>query len=148
MASEPQLEGVAGPARPAHLRAVAPLGPLQSAVMEGLWIRHPSTAAEITDGLNARRHPPLSTKTILTSLTRLEEKGLVSHSKESRTYLFSPTKSEREVAAWYLGDRFRTLIDRFGDLAVAVFVEQIGEDPMRYRFLRQLVEENDERGGP
>jgi hypothetical protein len=62
--------------------------------------------------------------------------------------VFSPTKSADEVSAWYVGARFRDLIDRFGDLAVAVFVEQIGEDPIRYRFLRQLVEGNDERGGP
>lgn len=47
-----------------------------------------------------------------------------------------------------MGDRLRELIDRFGDLAVAVFVEQIGEDPNRYRLLRELVEANYEGGGP
>jgi predicted transcriptional regulator len=86
-------------------------------------------------------------KTILTCLSRLEEKGLVSHSKESRAYVFFPTKSEDEVAAWYIADRFRAIIDRFGNLAVAVFVQQIGNDPDRYRFLCQLVEGNDEGGG-
>jgi predicted transcriptional regulator len=111
-------------------------------------MRRSATAAEITQGLNERRPAPLSNKTILTCLARLEAKGLVSHARESRAYLFSPTKSADEVSAWYVGDRFRELIDRFGDLAVAVFVEQIGEDPVRYRFLRQLVEANDEGGGP
>jgi BlaI family transcriptional regulator, penicillinase repressor len=125
-----------------------PLGPLQLEVMEGLWSLRVATAVELTHGLNARRRHPLSSKTILTCLTRLEAKGLVSHARESRAYLFSPTKSEDEVAAWYLGGRFRELIDRFGDLAVAVFVKQIGEDPARYEFLRQLVEGHDERGGP
>lgn len=125
-----------------------PLGPLQLEVMEGLWSRHSATAAEITRGLNARRPEPLSNKTILTCLTRLEAKGLVSHARERRAYLFSPTKSADEMSAWYVGGRFRELVDRFGDLAVAVFVEQIGEDPIRYQFLCQLVEGNDERGGP
>jgi predicted transcriptional regulator len=125
-----------------------PLGPLQFEVMQGLWRRRSATAAELTQGLNARRPAPLSNKTILTCLSRLEAKGLVSHARGSRAYLFSPTKSADEVSAWYVGGRFRELIDRFGDLAVAVFVEQIGEDPIRYRFLRQLVEGNDERGGP
>jgi predicted transcriptional regulator len=135
---------------PPELRApsAAALGPLQFEVMQGLWRRQSATAAEITQVLNARRPEPLSNKTILTCLSRLEAKGLVSHARASRAYLFSPTKSADEVSAWYVGGRCRELIDRFGDLAVAVFVEQIGEDPIRYRFLRQLVEGNYERGGP
>ena len=140
-----------GPAprtRPARSQVTHPLGPLQFEVMEGLWLRHSATAVEITRGLNACRQEPLSTKTVLTCLTRLEGKGLVSHSKESRAYLFFATKSEEEVFAWYLAGMFRSIIDRFGNLAVAVFIEQIGEDPIRYRFLRQLVEGNDEGGGP
>jgi predicted transcriptional regulator len=125
-----------------------PLGPLQLSVMQALWKEGSATAAEITRGLNATRPQSLSAKTILTCLTRLEEKGLVSHSKERRAFRFAPTKSEDEVSAWYVRTRFEVIIDRFGDLAVAVFVQQIREDPGRYRFLRQLVEANDERGGP
>jgi BlaI family penicillinase repressor len=125
-----------------------PLGPLQAEIMQRLWMRQSVTAADITEGLNECRPVPLSNKTILTCLSRLEAKGLVSHARESRAYLFSPTKSADEVSAWYVGGRFRELIDRFGDLAVTVFVEQIGEDPIRYQFLRQLVEANDEGGGP
>jgi predicted transcriptional regulator len=123
-----------------------PLGPLQFAVMEGLWSHSPATAAQITRELNSGRSEPLSMKTILTCLTRLEEKGLVSHGKLSRAYVFSPTKSEDEVSTWYLMDRYGAIIDRFGDLAVAVFVQLIGDDPVRYRFLSQLVGECDERG--
>jgi BlaI family transcriptional regulator, penicillinase repressor len=147
MAREPQgSDQLSTP--PARSREVDPLGPLQLAVMEGLWVRGSATAAEITRELNAGRPRPLSTKTILTCLTRLEEKGLVSHSKDRRAYRFSPTKSADEVSAWYVGDRLQAIIDRFGDLAVAVFVKLVGEDPVRYRFLRQLVEGKDEGGGP
>jgi predicted transcriptional regulator len=135
-------------ARAGRVLGATPLGPLQAEIMQRLWVRRSATAAEITEGLNERRPAPLSNKTILTCLSRLEAKGLVSHERESRAYLFSPTKSADEVSAWYVGGRFRELIDRFGDLAVAVFVEQIGEDPIRYRFLRQLVEAHDEGGGP
>ena len=72
----------------------------------------------------------------------------MSDAKEHRTNLYSPTKSADEVSAWYVGRRCRELIDRFGGLAVAVFGEKIGEDPIRYQFLGRLVEGNDERGGP
>jgi predicted transcriptional regulator len=60
-----------------------PLGPLQFEVMQRLWVRQSVTAAEITQGLNERRPAPLSNKTILTCLSRLEAKGLVSHARES-----------------------------------------------------------------
>jgi BlaI family transcriptional regulator, penicillinase repressor len=147
MAYEPESSSGAQPPSLPPGRA-DPLGPLQLAVMQALWKEGSATAAEITRGLNATRPQSLSAKTILTCLTRLEEKGLVSHSKERRAFRFSPTKSEDEVSAWYVRTRFEAIIDRFGDLAVAVFVQQIFEDPGRYRFLRQLVEANDERGGP
>lgn len=129
-------------------RGGEPLGPLQSAVMEGLWQRQSATAAEITSSLNALRPEPLSTKTILTCLTRLEEKGLVCHHKDSRAYRFIPTKSREEVAAWYLLKQFDAIIERFGDLAVAIFVQQVAADPDRFHLLRQMVEVNDARGGP
>ena len=99
----------------------------------------------------SRQRPPgcgVSSSGIYSYTDVGEAKGLVSHARERRAYLFSPTKSADEVSAWYAGGRFRELIDRFGDLAVAVFVEQVGEVPIRYQLLRQLVEGNDERGGP
>jgi predicted transcriptional regulator len=147
MVREPPVDSTSA-ARGARGLTPNPLGPLQFEIMEGLWTRRTATAVELTRSLNERRPAPLSHKTILTCLARLEAKGLVSHARERRAYLFSPTKSADEVSAWYVRGRFQDLINRFGDLAVAVFVEQIGEDPIRYRFLRQLVEGNYERGGP
>jgi predicted transcriptional regulator len=147
MVGEPPGDQTAAP-RAGRGLTPNPLGPLQFEIMEGLWTRHTATAAELTEGLNERRPEPLSNKTISTCLARLEAKGLVSHARKSRAYLFSPTKSVDEVSAWYIRGRFEDLINRFGDLAVAVFVAQIGEDPTRYRILRQLVEGNDEGGGP
>lgn len=123
------------------------LAPLEYAVMQCLWQAHAATATELTTVLNKDRTEGLSAKTTLTLLTRLEAKGLVSHVKSSRAFVFSPTKDEVELSIWYIEERFRPIIDRYGDLAVAVFVRMIGENPVRYQYLRELVEEHDERGG-
>jgi predicted transcriptional regulator len=123
-----------------------PLAPLEFAVMKGLWTMRAATAVELTAILNRERHDPLSAKTTLTCLTRLEAKGLVSHSKAERAFLFSPTKTEVELSTWFIGERFRPIIDHYGNVAVAVFVSLIGENPVRFQHLRDLVEALDEGG--
>jgi hypothetical protein len=52
---------------------------------------------------------------------------------------------EEVTAAKFVGDEMSEILDRFGDLAVAVFVERLGPDPERRRRLRQLLEGGDER---
>jgi predicted transcriptional regulator len=123
-----------------------PLAPLEFAIMRGLWKAKSITAVELTAALNRDRVEPLSAKTTLTCLTRLEAKGLVSHIKSDRAFVFSATKTELELSKWFIGERFRPVIDRYGNLAVAVFVEQVGENPSRYRYLQEIVEGCDEGG--
>ena len=86
----------------------------------------------------------LSPKTILTCLTRLEAKGLVTHDKEGRAYRFSSAKNEMDTAAWYVGNRLSRIVERYDDLAVAVFVNRFCEDPYRRQLVRQLLEALDE----
>ena len=121
------------------------LGPLETAVMKGLWHRGSATAAELTSHINRHRATPLSSKTVLTSLTRLEGKGLVTHAKEKRSFRFYPALTEAETMAKLVGDQLETLIDRFGDLTVTVFVQRLGGTPHRLRQLRELLEVADER---
>ncbi len=116
--------------------------------MTELWNFSSGTVAEITAMLNGRRARPLSTKTVLTCLTRLEAKGLVRHTKEGRAYRFFPTMTEGDAAAWHIGEGVAEMLDRFGDLAVAVFVERIGADPEHRLLVRRLLEAHDERGRP
>jgi predicted transcriptional regulator len=132
---------------PSH-GANAPLGPLELEVMRKLWEQPSLPAIDITGMLNGQRSSPLSSKTVLTTLTRLESKGLVSHQKQGRAFLFSAAKSEEGLAAWFVGNRIRPILELYGDLAVAVFVEQVAALPVRYRFLRHLVEADDERDHP
>jgi predicted transcriptional regulator len=106
-------------------RAIEPLGPLEDAIMKGLWSRSSGTANELTRMINCHKPEPLSHKTILTCLTRLERKGLVFHTKESRSFRFFPALSAEETAAKFIGEEVTEILNRFGDLAVAVFVDRL-----------------------
>jgi predicted transcriptional regulator len=121
-----------------------PLGPLERVIMKQLWRSASGTSGEITTALNERRGRQLSPKTILTCLTRLEAKGLVTHDRDGRAYRFSPTMSEVDTAAWYVGKRLSEIVERYDDLAVAVFVNRFCGDPYRRQLVRRLLEALDE----
>jgi BlaI family transcriptional regulator, penicillinase repressor len=112
--------------------------------MAGLWTYGSGTASELTALLNREKRTPISPKTVLTGLTRLEQKGLVRHTKEGRHFRFFPALSEEEVAVKYIGEEIGDIIDDFGDLAVAVFVERLGTVPGRLDHLRRLLEVGNE----
>jgi predicted transcriptional regulator len=124
-----------------------PLGPLETVIMRELWKASSGTALEVTAALNRHRERQLSPKTILTCLTRLESKGLLTHCQEGRAYRFSPNLDEAATAEWYVGKRLSAIVERYNDLAVAVFVKRFCEDPHRRRLIRQLLEAIDEGSG-
>jgi BlaI family transcriptional regulator, penicillinase repressor len=115
--------------------------------MRELWARASGTSGEITAALNQRRQRQLSRKTILTCLTRLETKGLVAHSREGRAYRFRPTMTESDAASRHIENRLVEIFQRYDDLAVAVFVDRICEDPYRRQLVRRLLEGRDEGSG-
>jgi|HubBroStandDraft_2_1064218.scaffolds.fasta_scaffold295558_2 predicted transcriptional regulator len=108
--------------------------------MRGLWKQSSGTATEITVVINGRRDAPISSKTVLTCLTRLESKGLVFHVKQNRSFRFYPALSEGQMEAKFVGEEIGEMINRFGDLAVAVFVDRLGKDPERLKHLREILE--------
>jgi predicted transcriptional regulator len=112
--------------------------------MNSLWREGTGTAREVTSVLNELGREPLSSKTVLTCLTRLESKGLVAHSKEGRTFRFYPILSRRDVVARHIEREVNQLLEVFGELVVTVFVRCTGSSPEYGNTLRRLMEANDE----
>jgi hypothetical protein len=52
------------------------------------------------------------------------------------------------TAAWHVGNRLSEIVERYNDLAVAVFVKRFCEDPYRRQLVRQLLEAFDEGSDP
>jgi len=83
------------------------LSPLEHAVMQVVWDRGQVTAEQIRGELIGQR--PMKDSTARTILRRLEQKGYVQHTTQSRTYVYSPQVAPRGVAA----EAVRGIIDRF-----------------------------------
>ncbi len=78
------------------------LSELQLAVMHVLWARGRATVAEVQEDLQPTR--PLAYSTVATVLRRLEEKGVVRHTADARTFVYEPAVRPEEVGQSLVGD--------------------------------------------
>jgi len=100
----------------------AALGQLERQVMDLVWLHAPCTAEDI----RLRLGQPLRESTVRTVLHRLENKGLVAHTTDSRTFVYRATKARGSVAAqavkrivdWFCHGSMEELLTGMVDSAV------------------------------
>lgn len=113
------------------------LGPLEAEVMRGVWeAEGPVSVRDLVERLNRQRPQPLAYTTVMTVMSRLAEKGVLSRRLEGRSYLYEATV---EDAA---GIAVRNVMRDFGDAAMAHFVDEARADPGTLRRLERLLGEN------
>jgi predicted transcriptional regulator len=111
---------------------VTSLGELERAIMDRLWAAGgPVSAADLREALADRG---LALTTVHTVLTRLEQKGFVTHG-DGRPRRFSPRASREEHAAELMHEVLGQAGDR--QAALARFVGSVSEDEAR--MLRELL---------
>lgn len=114
--------------------------------MRVIWERSSATVAEVESALNASRSKPAAYKTVLTICSRLEAKGLLNHQQVGRAFRYMPTMSEKDLVAREADRGAAGLLSRFGELAVAGFVNQVANDPERLAQLEGLLNNRDDAG--
>lgn len=89
---------------------------LQIAMLRVLWQRGEASVSEICEALRPDRE--LAQTTVATVLSRLEKRGVVSHRREARQFLYSTTVTEDDVR----GSMVNELTDQLfhGDVAELV----------------------------
>lgn len=83
------------------------LAELQLAIMQVLWQREEATVAEVRDALLATR--PLAYTTIGTMLTKMEEKGQVTHRVADRVNIYRALLPQNQVSRSMVSDLARRL---------------------------------------
>lgn len=73
----------------------AELGDLERDILGIVWRLGEATAEKVREEVER----PLKDSTIRTVLRRLEEKGYLAHSVDSRTFIYRPAESPQKVAA-------------------------------------------------
>lgn len=104
--------------------------------MAVLWSAdEPVSVREVAGRLNAGRSEPLAYTTVMTVLSRLAGKKVVARKRQGRGYVYIPTVADSaEIAV-------RGVLARFGDAALARFVDQVELDAgLRARLHRLMGE--------
>lgn len=107
------------------------LGQLQAEVMETMWAKGDATVREAEEALNSRRKQKLAHTTVLTLITRLNGRGLLTRTREGRGFRYRPSKSREELLVEFSDQLLDRLLSDFGEIGVARLgarVEQLDAD--------------------
>ena len=94
----------------------------------------PLTVRAVLETLNAGRARPLAYTTVMTVMTRLVDKGALRRRSAGRGYIYEPTASDAA------GMAVRTVVETYGDAAIAHFVDAARDDPALLKRLQRLVD--------
>lgn len=118
------------------------LGAAELDVLKALWDRGPSTVRDVLDHLHARGKRVAYT-TVLTMLTRLEQKGAVASDKSEQAYVYRAKVSRERVSA----SRLKALVQQLYDGAATPLVLQLMQSekftPEEIAQLQQLIDRLD-----
>jgi predicted transcriptional regulator len=104
--------------------------------MEVVWASDGAVSVRaMLERLNKGRRPQLAYTTVMTVMSRLVEKDVLSRRREGRGYVYEASVSDAaEIAV-------RSVVREFGDAALAHFVDEAKADPKVLRRLRRLLSE-------
>ncbi len=99
------------------------LGTAELEVLKALWDHGPATVRQVLNRLHEQGRRVAYT-TVLTFLSRLEQKRFVKSDKSDQAYVYRPIVSRQKVTA----KRLRSVIEQLYDGAVAPMVLQLMRD--------------------
>lgn len=113
---------------------------LEQEVMEEVWRLGDTPGRAVLNALNARSDRVRAYTTIMTILTRLHEKGLLTRRRQGKGDVYSATFSRDEYADARAAAQVDALVDEWGELAFVHFAKQMQAlDPGRREQLSRLA---------
>ena len=117
------------------------LGELELEIMQIIWARQRVTVRDVLEVLTEKR--PLAYTTVMTVMTRLVDKGILRQHRQDRTYECEAVYTPEELTTKAVGQTIRSLLERFGPLAVTEFIHQVGQvNPDELQRLAKLAQED------
>jgi predicted transcriptional regulator len=120
------------------------LGVLELAIMRVVWSRNTVTVRAVLAALTKKRS--LAYTTVMTVMSRLAEKGLLTVEKQGKTYLYRAARTREEFEALAAGQVAQSLIADFGsEIALSQFVKELSAtDPDQLARLAELARQTQE----
>ncbi len=114
------------------------MGDLEADIMGVVWEKGKATVQEVLDALAP--HRMLAYTTVMTVMSRLAEKGMLTREKEGRAFVYSPTVPQERTARTLLQSLVRRLYDGATGKAIAQLLETEEDvDDAELERLEQLI---------
>ncbi len=122
------------------------LGPLEAEVMEAAWELGEVTVRDVHEAINQNR--PVAYTTVMTTLGRLADKGLLQRLEDQPAHRYTPLMSRDQYARTTVKSVVDWLMGHFPDPAVAYLVDRVErEDDQVIERLREAIEQRKAEGG-
>ena len=122
------------------------LGSLELQVMEFMWQTGEATVQQVVKTIKRRR--PIAYTTVMTVMGHLVDKGLLARTMEGKRYRYQIARSRDEFLLDSSRSMIHTLVDDFGDLAIAQFLGEIDNiDAGKLEELRNRIQEASNESG-
>lgn len=107
--------------------------------MDEVWGQGEATVRAVLTALN-RDTKERAYTTVMTIMSRLARKGLLTRTRTGKSDLYRPVMSREEYLDARAEAEVEALVEEFGDVALAHFAEQVeGLDRKQLRALRELA---------
>ena len=121
------------------------LGPLESEVMSVVWDQKEVTVRDVHGALNRER--PVAYTTVMTTMGRLTDKGLLRRVEEQPAHRYFARVSREQYARSTVKSVVDWLVNQFRDPAVAYFIDRVEKEDRRViESLRQAIEQRETNG--
>lgn len=126
---------------PAKDGLVKVLGPLETEIMQVIWHDESSTVKKVHRALAQQRD--IAYTTVMTTMSRLAEKGVLNRQRDGLAYIYTPTLSEADFVTLVVQQVLDSLLTDYSDTAVEYMVDFLAKNnPQGFERLRQVIDKH------
>ncbi|MEK6720061.1 MAG: BlaI/MecI/CopY family transcriptional regulator [Chloroflexota bacterium] len=120
------------------------LGPLASAIVREVAELAEASVGDVVEALHRSQPHEHAYTTIMTVMSRLHEKGVLTRERRGRLYIYRPAASEAELVDRLSGLAVDRLVDRYGSAALRHFAIRLSDlDPATRERLTALADQEE-----
>lgn len=108
---------------PAKDGLVKVLGPLETEIMQVVWQDERSTVKKVHRKLSQQRD--IAYTTVMTTMSRLAEKGVLNRHREGLAYVYTPAITEDDFVTMIVQQVLDGLLDDYTDTAIDYMVDYL-----------------------
>jgi predicted transcriptional regulator len=98
------------------------LGPLEHQIMQIVWTQKKANVYSVAEKLCQEKK--LAYTTIMTVMSRLAKKGMLTREKRGKTYFYSPKETKNSFIHSMVKSSIEKMIDMFGEEAAVAFIKE------------------------